>query len=135
LPKARFAGQVIRYAKAGGRRALYLVQPDAAGAAFASTGEPKVKHAGAEALAVLSEFLQKLRNRPSLIERKPGIFYVRGRAFLHFHEDRAGLFADLRQGGDWLRLAVNDVGDRERLLVAVDRTINEEKTARAAPPL
>ena len=94
-----------------------------------------MKHAGPEALAVLSELLQKLRNRTGLVERKPGIFYVKGKAFLHFHEDRAGLFADLRQGGDWLRLAVNDVGDRERLLVAIDRTLGGGKTARAAPPL
>jgi hypothetical protein len=94
-----------------------------------------MKHAGAEALAVLSELLQKLRNRTGLIERKPGIFYVKGRAFLHFHEDRAGLFADLRQGGDWLRLAVNGRDDRKRLLAAVDRTLDGEKTARAAPPL
>jgi hypothetical protein len=94
-----------------------------------------VKHAGAEALGVLSELLQKLRNRTGLVERRPGIFYVKGRAFLHFHEDRAGLFADLRQGGDWLRLAVNDLKDRERLLVAVDQTLDGEKSARAAPPL
>jgi hypothetical protein len=94
-----------------------------------------VKHAGAEALGVLSELLQKLRNRTGLVERRPGIFYVQGRAFLHFHEDRAGLFADLRQGGDWLRLAVNDLKDRERLLVAVDQTLDGEKSARAAPPL
>jgi hypothetical protein len=94
-----------------------------------------MKHAGAEALAVLSELLQKLRNRPGLVERRPGIFYVKGRAFLHFHEDRAGLFADLRQGGDWLRLTVNGRDDRERLLTAVDRTLDGEETARAASPL
>ena len=87
-----------------------------------------MKHAGAEALGVLSELLQKLRNRTSLVERKPGIFYAKGRAFLHFHEDRAGLFADLRHGSDWLRLAVNGHDDRERLLAAVDRTLGGEKT-------
>ena len=91
-----------------------------------------MKHAGAEALGVLSELLQKLRNRTSLVERKPGVFYVKGRAFLHFHEDRAGLFADLRNGSDWLRLAVNNHDDRARLLAAVDRTLGEEKTARSA---
>jgi hypothetical protein len=93
-----------------------------------------MRHAGAEALAVLSELLQKLKNRTGLVERKPGIFYVKGKAFLHFHEDGAGLFADLRQGGDWLRLAVNDLGDQERLLAAVDRTLDRERTARAASP-
>ena len=91
-----------------------------------------MKHAGAETLAVLSELLQKLRNRTSLVERKPGIFYAKGRAFLHFHEDRAGLFADLRHGSDWLRLAVNDHDDRERLLAAVDRTLDGKRPPRAA---
>jgi len=91
-----------------------------------------MKHAGAEALAELSELLQKLRNRPGLIERKPGIFYAKGRAFLHFHEDRAGLFADLRQGSNWLRLSVSGHDNRERLLAAVDRTLDGEETARAA---
>ena len=89
-----------------------------------------MKHAGAEALGALSKLLQKLRNQTSLVERKPGIFYVKGKAFLHFHEDRAGLFADLRQGSDWLRLAVNDHDDRERLLAAVDRTLDGKKSTR-----
>jgi hypothetical protein len=92
-----------------------------------------VKHAGAEALGALNELLQKLRNRTGLVERKPGIFYVKGKAFLHFHEDRAGLFADLRQGSAWLRLAVNHHGDRERLLAAVDRMFDGEKSTRSAP--
>jgi hypothetical protein len=91
-----------------------------------------VKHAGADALGVLSELLQKLRTRTSLVERKPGIFYVKGKAFLHFHEDRAGLFADLRQGADWLRLAVNGRDDRERLLAAIDQTLDRKPTAQAA---
>ena len=89
-----------------------------------------MKHAGADALGELSELLQKLRNRTGLVERKPGIFYVKGKAFLHFHEDRAGLFADLRHGSDWLRLAVNDHDDRERLFAAVDRTLDGKKSTR-----
>ena len=91
-----------------------------------------MKHAGTDALGELGELLQKLRNRPGLVERKPGIFYVKGRAFLHFHEDRAGLFADLRQGGDWLRLAVNSRDDRERLLAAVNQTLDRKQAAQAA---
>jgi hypothetical protein len=92
-----------------------------------------VKHAGAAALGVLSELLRKLKNRTSLVERKPGIFYAKGRAFLHFHEDRAGLFADLRHGNDWLRLAVDDHDDRERLLAAVDRMLDGEENTQSAP--
>jgi hypothetical protein len=82
-----------------------------------------VRHAGGDALAQLSELLQELRNRKELVERRPGIFYVKGKAFLHFHEDRAGLFADFRQHRDWLRLPVNDPGDQAKLLAAIDQTL------------
>lgn len=82
-----------------------------------------MRHARADALAQLSELLQKLRSRKELAERRPGIFYIKGKAFLHFHEDPAGLFADLRQHSDWLRLPVNDPGDEAELLAALDRTL------------
>lgn len=52
-----------------------------------------MKHAGPEALDALDTFLGKLRKIDTLRERKRGVFYVRGRSFLHFHEDPAGLFA------------------------------------------
>jgi hypothetical protein len=64
-----------------------------------------VKHAGAVALEALSDLLEMLRTRTALVEKRPGIFYLKGKAFLHFHEDRAGLFADVRDGGDWHRVA------------------------------
>jgi hypothetical protein len=82
-----------------------------------------MKHAGADALATLGELLASLRARPGLREKQPGIFYAKGRAFLHFHEDRAGLFADLRQDGDWQRLPVHRGEDRAALLDLVDRTL------------
>ena len=65
-----------------------------------------MKHAGATALETLRDLLANLRRRTALIERRPGIFYVSGEAFLHFHEDPAGLFADLRLGSDWQRFPV-----------------------------
>ena len=82
-----------------------------------------MRHAGADALGQLSELLQKLRKQTDLVERRPGIFYVKSKAFLHFHEDPAGLFADLRQRSNWLRLPVNDPGDQAELLAAIDRTL------------
>jgi len=81
-----------------------------------------MKHAGTAAFGALRDLLQSLRTRTALVERRPGIFYVRGRAFLHFHEDRAGLFADLRQNGDWQRFPVNSSEERGRLLEIIDRT-------------
>jgi hypothetical protein len=59
--------------------------------------------------------------RTGLVEKRPGIFYVKGRAFLHFHEDRAGLFADLRRSGDWQRFSVNSPDERAKLLDIIDR--------------
>jgi hypothetical protein len=82
-----------------------------------------MKHAGAGALDALSDLLESLRTRTPLVEKRPGTFYVKGKAFLHFHEDRAGLFADLRDGDDWLRLPVNSPDERAKLLALVDTTI------------
>ncbi|HEX4183540.1 MAG TPA: hypothetical protein VHY34_09795 [Caulobacteraceae bacterium] len=53
-----------------------------------------MKHAGQEAL----DALEAVRLRRALTERKRGVFYRKSRAWLHFHEDPAGLFADLRGG-------------------------------------
>jgi hypothetical protein len=79
-----------------------------------------MKHAGAAALEALSDLLESLRSRTALVERRPGIFYVSGKAFLHFHEDLAGLFADLRLGSDWQRFPVNKPDERAELLAAID---------------
>jgi hypothetical protein len=81
-----------------------------------------MKHAGAAAFEALSDLLEGLRSRTALIERRPGIFYVGGKAFLHFHEDPAGLFADLRLASDWLRFPVNTPDERAELLAVIDRT-------------
>ena len=64
--------------------------------------------------------LERLRTRTALAERRPGIFYVGGKAFLHFHDNPAGLFADLRLGGDWQRFPVNSSDERAELLAVID---------------
>jgi hypothetical protein len=84
-----------------------------------------VKHADVRALEAVSDLIENLRRRGELVEKKLGIFYTKGRAFLHFHKDPAGLFADLREGGDWRRFPVNDPDECTRLLAAVDRTLAE----------
>ena len=81
-----------------------------------------MKHAGAGAIEALGDLLVSLRTRTALVERRPGIFYVGGKAFLHFHEDPAGLFADLRLDGDWRRFPVNSPAECAQLLAAIDRT-------------
>ena len=55
-----------------------------------------MKHATAQALKQLVPLIEQLRALPSLLERTPGSFYHGSSAFLHFHEDPAGLFADAK---------------------------------------
>ena len=53
-----------------------------------------MRHARSEALDSLEDLLQALRSHEALTERKRGAFYRKSTAFLHFHEDPAGLVAD-----------------------------------------
>lgn len=79
-------------------------------------GGAPIKHAGLHALDALEDLLAAIRKTPELREKTRGVFYRAGVAFLHFHEDPAGLFADLRLGGDWERFPVNSRAERRRLL-------------------
>jgi hypothetical protein len=76
-----------------------------------------MKHAGDAALDALEPLLRDVRRLSYLNERKRGIFYRRRDAFLHFHEDAAGLFADLKIGGEYRRFRVSTAAER-RLFVA-----------------
>ena len=66
-----------------------------------------MKHAGPQALDQLEPLLREIRKLEGLTEKKRGTFYDRGNAMLHFHEDPAGFFADLKVDGEFTRLAVN----------------------------
>lgn len=79
-----------------------------------------MKHAGPEALGALSDLLSAIRaGGPK--EPRPGVFYRKGKAWLHFHEDKAGLFADVRLSGEWERFCVTDAEGQARLLAFIDR--------------
>ena len=68
-----------------------------------------MRHARTEALDRLEPLLRDLRKLEGLNEKSRGVFYRRGKSFLHFHEDPKGLFADLREpGGDFDRIDVTD---------------------------
>ena len=78
-----------------------------------------MKHAGPTALDAIEPLLERLRGLGGLREKSRGIFYLKSRAFLHFHEDPSGLYADIRapDGGDFDRLKV-DSPEAEAVLVA-----------------
>ena len=85
-----------------------------------------MKHAGSLAIENLSGLLAAIRRLPGLTERKPGIFYFRGKAYLHFHEDPAGLFADARiDRADFARFPVNSESDKVKLLSALRQALQK----------
>ena len=92
-----------------------------------------MKHADPDSLARVAALLDRLRALGHLTERKPGIFFLRSSAFLHFHEDPQGLFADVKlDGKTFARFAVDSAAQREELLSSVQRAL-AEKAARRMP--
>ena len=75
-----------------------------------------MRHAGPEALDRLELLLEELRGLPGLREKNRGTFYRGSRAFLHFHEDPMGLFADVRIDSDFERMRVTDAREQKQLL-------------------
>jgi hypothetical protein len=56
-------------------------------------------HADPAALQRVLPLLRQLREIKSLTEKSPGIFYLKGSAFLHFHDEAGALVADLKKAG------------------------------------
>jgi hypothetical protein len=83
-----------------------------------------MKHAGPATLAQLADLLEELRKRPALRERNSGTFYVKSKAFLHFHEDPAGLFADVKLDFvEFTRHPVTTSRQQHALLTRIDRCL------------
>ena len=76
-----------------------------------------MRHASQTALDQLEPLLAELRTL-GLTEKSRGVFYRKSRAFLHFHEDPRGLFADIRDatGADFERVDVTGAAGRTRLV-------------------
>jgi hypothetical protein len=76
-----------------------------------------MRHATPDDLLELGGLLTDLRAQRGLVEKSPGVFYRRSRAFLHFHADPAGLYADVRfDGDDFERRPVHTRAQRHELL-------------------
>jgi hypothetical protein len=75
-----------------------------------------VKHAGPAALNGIEPMLAALRELPGLKEKSRGTFYRGSKAFLHFHEDPAGMFADVRLAGDFERMRVSTRREQDACL-------------------
>ena len=68
---------------------------------------------------VIDDLLITVRRHAGLKEKKRGTFYYKSSGFLHFHEDPAGLFADLKVGSNYRRFAVNTAAEQRGFLARV----------------
>ena len=92
-----------------------------------------MRHADPDALARIAPLLAELRARPVLREARPGVFKLKARAFLHFHDDPSGIFADVRLADDFVRLPVTTDSQQSDLLDRIDdclSTIESRETGR-----
>jgi hypothetical protein len=83
-----------------------------------------VKHAGPETLDALEPILREIRKFAMLKEKNRGTFYRGSNAFLHFHEDPAGMFADLKLRGEFVRFHVSTKAGIAAMLRAAQREIS-----------
>jgi hypothetical protein len=86
-----------------------------------------MKHAGGGALDALESVLAQLRTLDGLKEKSRGTFYRGSKAFLHFHEDPRGLFADLKKNGDFARFPVNNRAEIAALIREARKAISQPR--------
>ncbi|PYP87782.1 MAG: hypothetical protein DMF61_09045 [Blastocatellia bacterium AA13] len=93
-----------------------------------------MKHAGEKALDELEDLICDIRKLGGLRERRRGAFYKKAIGFLHFHEDPAGLFADLKVGDRFERFPVGTHAEREQLLARVRACLTDDSSIRVEKP-
>ncbi len=84
-----------------------------------------MKHAGPSALDRLEPFLERLRALPAMKEKSRGVFYLRSKAFLHFHEHGEEFYADVRFAEDFERVAATRQSERAQLLKRVKAHLSD----------
>ena len=85
-----------------------------------------MKHASLKTLDCIEDILTRLRKYKSLKEKQKGIFYKGSQAFIHFHEDLKGVFADLKVKNEWERFLVSTKPGKERFLKNVHKMIQKK---------
>jgi hypothetical protein len=75
-----------------------------------------MRHATPQTLAALDDLLAQLRGIDGIVEKRPGAFSRGSRAFLHFHEDPSGNYADVRLGDEFERFRVTTKREQQTLV-------------------
>jgi len=83
-----------------------------------------MKRAGPPTLERIAALLDELRRRPGLSEGRPGVFELKSREVLHFHDDASGIFADLRLAEGRVRLRVTSSAEQSDLLDRIDASLS-----------
>jgi hypothetical protein len=92
-----------------------------------------MKHAGPSALLQLESLLGEVRSLGAFREPRPGTFYRGSAAFLHFHEDPAGLFADVKlDGTGFERFPVSLPEEQAALLGAIKAALGSARSVDAS---
>lgn len=68
------------------------------------------------AMAALAPLLQFLRGYDELEEVRPAAFHLKGRDFVHFHEEAHGLVADVKLSAGRVRLPVDTLSEQADLI-------------------
>ena len=84
-----------------------------------------MRHVNEDDLDRLEPLLVELREFEGLKEKKRGVFYRKSRAFLHFHDDPTGLYADVRLAVDFERFRVSTKAERGTLLKRIRGTLRD----------
>jgi hypothetical protein len=88
-----------------------------------------MRHASPADLDQIADLVSELRATDALTEKAPGVFYRRSKAFLHFHVDPHGFYADVRidPDADFERVRVTTKEEQRRLLSSVRKALKQLK--------
>jgi hypothetical protein len=90
-----------------------------------------LRHATPQTLETITDLLIQLRGIDGIAEKRAGAFSRGSRAFLHFHDDPTGTYADVRLGNDFERFRVTTKREKQAL---VSRIRTELKQAQQPLP-
>jgi hypothetical protein len=83
-----------------------------------------MRRAGAATLERIAPLLVALRSHPALREGRPGHFHLGAREVLHFHDDPAGVFADLRLAAGFVRLPATSPAEQAEVLGRLEECLD-----------
>jgi hypothetical protein len=90
-----------------------------------------MKHAGPQTVVELEPLLRRIRQHSSLVERTPGSFYRKSKAYLHFHEDTSGTHADIKLNGvGFTRVRVVTPQEQAHLLSLIAENLKSQHMTR-----